>query len=459
MKDTTIAAIATFPAVSAIGVIRVSGKDTQKIVSGIFYPNNPDNRFVPNSAVPGKIKDGPEILDEAVLTFFRSPRSFTGEDTAEISCHGNPYILYSIMNLLIKNGCVPAGPGEFTKRAFLNGKIDLSQAEAIADTIAADNPAALKLAMSQLAGRERSAITGLRKGILDLLARVEAEIDFAHEDIERTSRVDAAAAAAALAEKVKLLVKNADEGIMLKQGIRLVICGRPNTGKSRLLNTLLKKDRAIVTSMPGTTRDIIEDRMVIDGLPFRLIDTAGIRAARNPAEKSGIKRASAALKTADVIIFLIDGSSRLSKTDSGLYARIKNKNIVVAINKSDLRQRTTAGKASGFFPLPPSCPVVKISALKNTGIKDLTNAVKNIIISKAAPVPLGEVLVANLRHKTCLKRAAAALGAAVKALGKNSFEAAAFDLKEAAVAAGAVIGEISSDDVLDGIFKNFCIGK
>jgi tRNA modification GTPase len=459
MKDSTIAAIATYPAEAAIGLIRISGKDAFKAASDIFtLKKKPFKSLKPNYAALGYIHTGPEKIDEAMLVLFKGPRSYTGEDMAELSCHGSPYILEKVMHLLISKGCTPAGPGEFTKRAFLNGKMDLSEAEAVADLISAKNGPALKLALNQLSGGESGLIKKLRRSLLQLLSLVEAGIDFAHEDIEKTAPQKAAALAEKLLAKVAALAKNADDGLMLKNGIKTVIAGKPNTGKSSLLNAMLNKDRAIVTSAPGTTRDTVEGALSSGGLYFRLIDTAGIRRAKNQAEKHGIKKARAALKSSDAAILVIDGSRKPDRADLAVYTALKSKKLVVAVNKSDLKAAVSPAEAAVFFRLKRATPVLCVSAKTKHGIKSLTNALKNIIMDEKSG-GFGGAVVSSLRHKKELLSSAVALRAAVSSLKKGVFEEAAFDLKQAAARLGAITGEISSEAVLDGIFKNFCIGK
>jgi tRNA modification GTPase len=462
MEDTTIAAAATFPAESAIGVIRVSGKGTRHAVSSIFSFKNRSaswKNIKPNYACLGYISGGSGPVDEAMLTFFKSPRSYTGEDMAEISCHGNPFIIDQALDLLYKNGCVPASPGEFTKRAFLNGKLDLSQAEAVADMISARNSAALRLALRQLSGGETAAIKQLKDSIASVLSLIEAEIDFAHEDLRKTPPQKARLMVEKITARVDRLLQNSDSGLMLKSGIKLVICGRPNTGKSSLFNALLNRDRAIVTRSPGTTRDTVESGLELLGLPFRIFDTAGIRKAPGAAEREGVKRARAAASSADIAVFVMDGSTGPGRQDRAAYDRIRGGNIIVALNKNDLKHAFSAAAAAKFLSLPPGAPVLRISALDRSGINDLTKTIKNIIISKAAPAATGDILITSLRHRDALKKTLRSLKDAVAALDAGSFESAAFDIKDAAGRLAGLTGEVTSDEVLDGIFKKFCIGK
>ena len=457
MTEDTSTAAATFPAESAICLVRVSGKDTLKVISGAFTFKSKSktlDSIKPGTVSLGSLKDGKDTIDEAMLSYFKSPNSYTGEDMAEISLHGNPLILFKAVNILIKNGCRAAEPGEFTRRAFLNGKMDLSQAEAVADIVAAKNDTALKLSLSQLEGKEKKIISKLKESILKILALIEAEIDFAHEDIEKTSTEKVKEMLKGVLDKINVLIKNAEEGIKLKEGINLVISGKPNTGKSSLLNALLKKDKAIVTHVPGTTRDIIEDTLIIDGFPFKLSDTAGVRGTDNVVELEGIKRTEQALNNADLILFLIDGSVKLTSEDTDLFKKIKDKDYLVVINKNDLPIKVNTEEVNKSFN---TAGALSISALKNRGIKDLTNEIKNTIISKNKFSAVDDVVITNMRHKTSLERAKANIEDALSK--SSSHEELAIDIKQAVENISAIIGEISTEDILGDIFKNFCIGK
>ncbi len=461
--DHPIAAIATFPAESAIGIIRVSGRDIFPALEKICEFKNKSKNF---KTVPGQtvslclIKNKYKIVDEALVSIFKAPDSYTGEDMAEISVHGNPFILYKIINLLMESGFKIAEPGEFTKRAFLNGKMDLSQAEAVLDVISAKNDQALSLSINQLQGKEKNIIKDLRDKIIDILSKTEAEIDFAYEDLEKTPVQEIKKSIEGISVEIEKLIQNADKGMLLKNGIKLVITGKPNTGKSSLLNCLVKKDKAIVTHIPGTTRDIIEDTLIMEGLPFRVFDTAGIRKTKNKIEAEGVKRARQAIKNADIVIFLADGSRKLSLEDFLLYREIKGKKYIIAINKSDLKQAFSPEALKKHLKLATLNPApVCISALKKKGINDLTKAVKNIIIDISGS-GAEEVTVTNLRHKNALISAKKSLQNALKALRDNlSHEFIAADVKEAASAMGSIIGEVTAGDILENIFKKFCIGK
>ncbi len=462
MTNDTITAAATFPLRGAISVVRISGPQTFPILSRIFEFSGRSKNFdavAGHTVSLGLIKESGKTIDEAMVSVFKKPRSYTGEDMAELSCHGSPFIVNKILRLLIESGCRVAEPGEFTKRAFLNGKLDLSQAEAVSDIVSARNDAALSIALSQLLGREKEVITSLRAEILSALSEIEAGIDFSHENIGEMGLEKIRKLLAPITERVEKLMQSADEGIKLKEGIKITIAGKPNSGKSSLMNALAGKNRSIVTHIPGTTRDIIEDSITLEGLPFRIIDTAGIRPSRNKVEKEGIKRAKAAVREADAVIFLLDGSKPLSTGDSHVFRSIKGKKFIPAVNKSDLRQKLDIEKAARLFSFGPQ-EAVPVSAKKKTGLKGLTKAMKNIIIPGEGAFRLDSILISSTRHRAALFAAKSSLRKAQKELKYGGrAETAAVDIKQAASRLSAIIGEVSSEDVLSEIFKNFCIGK
>jgi len=460
MENATIAAISTHPGKSALGIIRVSGKDTLSVISKIIHPLSgaPVDSITPRTQFTARLFDSNgALIDKPLGAVFKAPHSYTGEDMAEISCHGSILILHSAMEALCHFGARPALPGEFTKRAFLNNKIDLAQAEAVADIIDAESKASLKLSLSQLEGKESGAITALRGKILLLLSAMELEIDFAHEDTPGLDPKNAAEQISAITADIDALIQNADAGIMIKNGVRCVIAGKPNAGKSSVMNALLKKNRAIVTGMPGTTRDVIEDRFELEGIPVRLFDTAGIRSAENQAEEEGVKRAKGALKEADLVIFTADGSVPLTKDDLEIFKETAGRPLIVCVNKSDLKHAVSPEEAASFFGVKEA---IQINCVKEGGITRLTNALKNIIINGRNMPSIDGILVANLRHRQALMEARAALNEAAAAAAKGlSFEFAALDVKRAASALGSITGAISTDEILDSIFKGFCIGK
>jgi tRNA modification GTPase len=459
MLEDTIVAQATFPAESALGIIRISGGSTFPILKKCF-------KFKSNKKTFENIKSHTihngfifnnqnEIIDNVLISIFKSPGSYTGEDMAEITCHGNPFIIYKIINLLISNGCRIAEPGEFTKRAFLNGKMDLSEAEAVADLISAKNDIALKLSLKQLLGDEKNIINDLRKKIIDVLSLIDGNLDFS-EDIYAIDTDNLKTQILQIISKLKKLVNNADEGLLLKEGIKLVITGKPNVGKSSLLNLLLKKDKSIVTHIPGTTRDIIEDKIIIEGLPFLIFDTAGIRKAKGIVEKIGIKKTKNVIKNANLVLFLLDGSKKITKDDIKIFKEIKNKNFIIVINKIDLKQKISKKDIIKNFKCDEKS-TVEISALKNKGINDLTKLIKNTIINTYNLSSVDEIYISNLRHKIALENAIKFLNNAIENL--KTLEIAAVDIKKAIGSIETIIGKIADEDILNNIFQNFCIGK
>lgn len=460
MEKDTITALSTYPLQSAIAVIRVSGSKTFKIIEKFFIPKNSTSIQSLSSLVRilGFIKNNEEIIDEVVLSIYKSPKSYTGEDMVEISCHGNPIIINNILNLLVKNGARIAEPGEFTKRAFLNGKIDLSQAEAVCDTISAKNDIALKIAMNQLLGKEHTFIKTLHSDILDILTHLEAEIDFAHEDIHKLTTAQIKKDLKKIIEKIDYLIKNSESGILLKEGIKIAITGAVNTGKSSLLNLLLNKNKSIVTHIPGTTRDIIEDNIYMDGLPVKIFDTAGIRKTDDIIEKEGIKRTYDAIESADIILFLIDCSRQINDDDVEIFNKIKDKQHVLIINKTDLPSAINENLLKNNFGIKNIKNIIKISCLKNSGINDLTKMIKNIIINKNI-FKVDEIVVSNIRHKEALMKAKKFINDTIDAAKTDAYELIALDLKRAIDEIASIIGKITSEDILENIFKNFCIGK
>lgn len=460
MEKNTITALSTYPLPSAIAVIRISGPETFNIIKNTFFPINikSNKNFLCSQRCIGYIKDNDRIIDEVILSLYKSPKSYTGDDMAEFSCHGNPVIINNILNLLVKNGARIAEPGEFTKMAFLNGKIDLSKAEAVCDIINANNDIALKIAMNQLLGKEHAFISALNSDILNLLTHLETEIDFAHEDVHKLTGEQIKNELKKIMKKINYLIKNSESGILLKEGIKIAITGAVNTGKSSLLNLLLNKNKAIVTHIPGTTRDIIEDNIYIDGLPVKIFDTAGIRKTDDIVEIEGIKRTFDIIAMADIILFLIDNSRQVNDDDVKIFNKIKNKQYILIINKTDLPSMLNDISLKKIPELKKAENIIKISCLKNSGINILTDIIKNIINNKNI-FKADEIIVANIRHKEALVRAEKFINDTMKAAETEAYEIIAVNLKRAADEITSIIGRITTEDVLDNIFKNFCIGK
>ena len=459
-QNATIAAIATGIQRAPLGIIRISGPSTFEIIQKIFSFRNRSRNLsnIPHGSLSlGVILDDAAAIDEALLSVFKSPDSYTGEDMAELSCHGNPLILRKVMELLVKHGAFPAGPGDFTRRAYLNSKIDLTKAEAVCGVISARTDAALKLSLNQLFGAEKIIIEKLREQLIGVLAMLEADMDFEHEE-EQSARSDVSSRFESIIISVEKLIKSADKGLLIREGARVTITGRPNAGKSSLLNALTGFSRAIVTDIPGTTRDTIEETLVMEGIPVVLTDTAGIRNALNPIEEEGIKRAKAAVAGSDAVIFAVDISSPFTEEDRLLYMELKDKPHVVALNKSDLVH--AFGNDFIAKNLGDKTPVVQVSALKNVNIKALTKTVKDtIMLSRGLDGP-EEPVISALRHKTALEGALKEMQEGLLCVNyKLGYEITAEHVKAAASLVSTITGEIATDDILERIFSNFCIGK
>jgi len=448
MSVETICALATATG-GAIGIIRISGPKSLEILSHIF--SKEISNAQPNTIHYGNIKDGTEVVDEVLVSVFRAPHSYTGEDSVEISCHGSRYILNKVLALLIANGCRQAGPGEFTQRAYLNGKMDLSQAEAVADLIASTNQATHQIAMSQLRGHFSSKLAQLREQLLKLTSLLELELDFSdHEDLEFADRSELLELAKTIDNHVNSLAYSFQTGQALKQGIPVAIVGKTNVGKSTLLNRLLKDDRAIVSDVHGTTRDTIEDTIDINGITFRFIDTAGIRQTQDEVEQIGITRTYAAIDKARIVLWLIDAEPS-TEDISDILQRTENKKLIVIKNKAD--------KADSNSYNSLKLPFITISAKFGTGIDELEQA-----IYEAADIPAlteNDIIVTNARHYDALVRAHDSIQRVIDGLQiQLSGDLLSEDLRQALDTLSEITGgQITPNEVLGNIFKNFCVGK
>jgi tRNA modification GTPase len=447
----TIAALSTAQGMGAIAVIRVTGPDTIQIVSRIFKAasKKPLLAVHTHKAVFGYIISGEEIIDEVLLTVLLGPRSFTGEDTVEISCHGSIYIQEKILQLLIANGARTARPGEFSMRAFRNGKMDLSQTEAIADLIASQSKAAHNLAMQQMRGGFSKQINSLREQLINFASLIELELDFSEEDVEFADRTSLVKLVTNIQSTVNKLINSFASGNAIKNGIPVVIAGEPNAGKSTLLNKLLNEEKAIVSEIAGTTRDVIEDTCVIEGVMFRFIDTAGLRETKDTIETIGISKAYEKMSLASVIIYLFDSSV---KKEEDVHAEIKklqeqfiSSHIIPVANKSDL---INSGFGKEFIP---------ISAKNETGIEELKQA---LLKSSGIDQNANEIIVTNVRHYNALTKVAESLDSVQAAISNNiPGDLLAIDIRHALHYLGEITGEITTEDLLGNIFSKFCIGK
>jgi tRNA modification GTPase len=447
MND-TICALATAPG-GAIGIIRISGPQALEILSRVFTK---DVSAAPANTIHyGHIKNGAEIVDEVMASLFRAPHSYTGEDSVEISCHGSRYILNKVLNRLIAEGCRQAGPGEFTQRAYLNGKMDLSQAEAVADLIASTNQATHQIAMSQLRGHFSSKLAQLREQLLKLTSLLELELDFSdHEDLEFADRSELMELTKTIDNHITHLSNSFETGQAIKQGIPVAIVGKTNVGKSTLLNRLLKDDRAIVSDVHGTTRDTIEDTIDIKGITFRFIDTAGIRQTQDEVEQIGITRTYAAIDKARIVLWLIDSEPSIKEIND-ILQRTDNKKLIVIKNKADKTDNNSYNSLK--------LPFISISAKFGKGIEELEQA-----IYEAADVPTlteNDIIVTNARHYEALVRAHEHIQRVIDGLQMQlSGDLLSEDLRLTLDTLAEITGgQITPNEVLGNIFKNFCVGK
>lgn len=450
MKEDTIIALATPPGLGAISIIRLSGDDCISLVDNFFRGKSKISEVKTHTVHYGKIV-GEEfgVIDDVLVTIFKSPNSYTGEDSVEISCHGNPFIVQNIINLFLSTDKVRlAEPGEFTKRAFLNNRIDLSQAEAVLDVIHSRTEASFRGARNQLDGLLSQKIDFLRKSIIDALSFIELELDFAEEDIEFIDNSELLKKIDEIIIEIDSLLESYNVGKIIRDGVNVALVGKPNVGKSSLLNYLLKESRAIVSDIPGTTRDIIREEISIDGVLFRLYDTAGLRESFDIVEKEGIYRSRQAVRHSDIVLFIQDVEQGDSKD---LYSELLNytkpDRIIKVINKIDLNRES---QLSGD---------VKISVKTGEGIKKLVEKLKEVAFGGNYYTEK-TVLVSNLRHYNCLRKSREYLINAHESILKNfSGEFISVDLRNATISLGEIIGEVTSDDVLNNIFMQFCIGK
>ena len=452
---TTICALATAPG-GALGIIRISGPKSLEILSRIFSRNLTDAQ--PNTIQYGHIKDGEKIIDEVLVSVFRAPHSYTGEDSAEISCHGSRYILNKVIELLIENGCRMAQPGEFTQRAFLNGKMDLSQAEAVADLISSGNKATHQIAMSQLRGNVSSELSRLREQLLKLTSLLELELDFSdHEDLEFADRSELLEIANKINNRITTLTHSFETGQALKNGIPVALAGKTNVGKSTLLNKLLRDDRAIVSSVHGTTRDTIEDTIDLNGITFRFIDTAGIRQTTDEVEQIGINRTYAAIEKARIVLWIIDAEPTTEDIQEML-ERCRDKSLIIIRNKIDIISASETSSISDSRL--KDIPVVEISAKQGTNIDKLEQA-----IFKAAYIPeLSEqdIIVSSARQYQSLVSAHENLSRVLSGLESGlSGDLISEDLKLVLDDLADITGQgrILTNEVLGNIFTHFCVGK
>lgn len=465
INQDTICAIATAQG-GAIGTIRVSGTEAIAITNCIFTPAQTDKKLTeqkPYTLTFGRIYDGEEIVDEVLVSLFRAPHSYTGEESTEITCHGSSYILQQVMQLLIKNGCRMAQPGEYTQRAFLNGKMDLSQAEAVADLIASSSAATHRLAMSQMRGGFSRELSELREKLLNFTSMIELELDFSEEDVEFADRTALRQLADGIETVISRLVHSFNVGNAIKNGIPVAIIGETNAGKSTLLNVLLNEDKAIVSDIHGTTRDVIEDTTNIGGITFRFIDTAGIRETNDTIESLGIERTFQKLDQAEIVLWIIDAAnatSQIEQLSEKILPRCEGKHLLLVFNKTDLIEES---EKNGILPLfttfrDEDVHFLFISAKQRLNTDELQK--KLVEAAQLPTITQNDVIVTNVRHHEALSHALDAIHRVQDGLKANiSGDLLSQDIRECIFHLSDIAGEVTNDMVLHNIFLNFCIGK
>jgi tRNA modification GTPase len=456
MRYDTIAALSTPPGAGGIGIVRISGERALSVLDAVFKGKKGVRDMKSHTLYYGVITDETgAAVDEALVCYMKKPATYTREDVVEIHCHGGPSCVAGVLRLATRNGARPAEPGEFTKRAFLNGRIDLSQAEAVMDVINARTDAAGRAALNRLQGALHRECTAISAELLSLLANIEVSIDYPEHDLEEITLKTVQARAEALITRLTKLIDGAGTGRILRDGVETAIIGRPNVGKSSLLNLLLGEDRAIVSDTPGTTRDTIQEYANIEGVPLRLVDTAGIREVYDAVEKIGVEKALKHIETADLLIVMLDGSSEITGGDLYILEKTGGKKRIVVINKGDLPRAVHKDTLSGV--VKPK-EVVETSVLNGTGIARLFEKIKGMFLS--GEITAGDVLVSGLRAETALRRCRDGLYNVINAVESGLPEDfCSIDLMESYGAIGEITGETLDGDVIDKIFSEFCVGK
>ncbi|MFI3210858.1 MAG: tRNA uridine-5-carboxymethylaminomethyl(34) synthesis GTPase MnmE [Peptostreptococcaceae bacterium] len=456
--DDTIAAIATAPGEGGIGIIRISGSRSLDVCESIFKSkfNKKIKDYEPRTLVYGSILDGENIIDEVLVAYMKGPNSYTAEDVIEINCHGGFISVKRILELILSKDVRLADSGEFTKRAFLNGRIDLSQAEAVIDVIKAKTSTSHMVAQSQLEGTLANKIKNLRMNVTEVLAHLEVSIDFSEEDVEEITYKTLKEKGLELRDEIKKLYDSAESGKILRDGLKTVIIGKPNVGKSSLLNKILKEERAIVTDIAGTTRDIIEEFVNIKGIPLKIVDTAGIRETDDVVEKIGVEKSRESLESADLIVIVLDYSKKLSKEDIDILDKIKNKKTIVLLNKIDLEKNIDIKEIEQYVDKDF---IIEISALKEIGIDKLQDKIESMVY-KGSVSNSSDLIITNSRHKDALSKAYESINDALIAIDGNiPYDFIEVDFKNVWDYLGYINGDTIKEDLLDTIFTNFCIGK
>ena len=453
----TIVAISTAPAIGGIGIIRMSGEKTFDILDKIFVQKNKQiiEEIKGNSIKYGHIVDEGKTIDEVLVSYFKAPRSYTTENMCEINSHGGILIVRKILEICLKNGAILAEPGEFTKRAFLNGRIDLAQAESVIDIINAKSNKEVEYSVKQLEGFLSKEISNIRKKIIDLMVDIEASIDYPEYDVEEVTYSNAINILEDVQNHLEKLSNSFENGKIIKEGINLAIIGRPNAGKSSLLNEFLKEERAIVTDIEGTTRDTIEEQITISGIPFKIIDTAGIRESDDKIEKIGIEKSKKAAQDSDIILAIFDVSRALYKEDFEIINFIKNKKAIIILNKIDLKENAdTIAELSNLGK-----DIIQVSVLERKGIEQIYEKLTEMFNINEISLDNGNIIT-NIRHKQLIDYAKQNAKEAICALKSNlPVDIIAINIKEILENLGKITGESVSEDIIKEIFSKFCLGK
>jgi tRNA modification GTPase len=456
-REDTIAAIATPAGEGGIGIVRISGPDAESIATALFVKGAAENGGLKSHMLHyGTIRDPKtnKNLDQVLLTIMRKPRSYTGEDVVEVHCHGGVFVVRRILGLVLSEGARHAEPGEFTKRAFLNGRVDLTQAEAVLDLIEARTEKGADVALAHIKGELSNWVSDLREELLDIFAQVEATIDFPEEDIELLDRPALISKINGLRHKIITITDTYAWGRLIREGAKVCICGRPNVGKSSLFNALLGAERVIVTPTPGTTRDVIEESINLDGLPVVLWDTAGIRETADQVEQIGVELSLEYFQKSDAVLVVLDSAASLTNDDRVFLSSVANKKGLIAINKIDLEPAVDLDELK---QVAGNKKFVMVSAIHGQGMQDLKSSLRELILDADSE---SAFVLTNLRHKVALLRGEQALGDAVSALSEmRPTELVAVNLQQARESLEEVVGLVSSDDILELVFSKFCIGK
>ena len=451
----TIAAISTPKGEGGIGIIRISGDKSFEILDKIFKPKNPNKDLGFYQFNYGFIYDGEKVIDESMVVRMKAPKTYTCEDVVEINCHGGQFVTQKVLELVLKNGARHAEQGDFTKRAFMNGRIDLSQAEAVMDLIQGKTEKSISLSLDQLRGDLRDKINSFKKALLDITAHVNVVLDYPEEGIDDPLPVELRDNLEAVYEEATRLIESYDKGKKIKEGIKTVIVGKPNVGKSTLLNSLLREERAIVTHVAGTTRDVIEEVINIKGIPLVLVDTAGIRQTDDIVENIGVEKSKEFIEKADLVLLVLDASRELEDEDREVINQINenHKKVIVLLNKIDLERKIDLDEYNFEN-------IVEISAQKNVGIEDMEEKIYSFIVDEKVEDSSEKLIITNVRHKTALEKTKDAIRNIFETIDMGlPMDLISVDLKEALDSLSEITGEISSEDILDHVFGNFCVGK